>query len=55
MYPAHDDASIRAARKRRERALRDEQRSEWDRFERFTHALVQVPKPKIDGKRPKTV
>lgn len=47
----HDDSSIRLARKRRERELREEQRSEWDRFERLTHSLVQIPKHDLDEKR----
>lgn len=48
---AHDDATVRAARKRRERDLRSEQRGEWDRFERLTHSLVQVPKHELDERR----
>lgn len=42
--PAHDEAAIKATRKRRERRLREEQRSEWDRFESLTRTLVHTPK-----------
>jgi hypothetical protein len=47
----HDDAPIRAAKKRREQRRREEQRDEWHRFDRLTSDLLRVPKTELDEKR----
>jgi hypothetical protein len=47
----HDDASIKASRKKRERQLREDQRSEWDRFESLARSVLHVPKSEIQKKQ----
>lgn len=42
---SREDASVLAARRKRERRRRTEQRNEeWDRFANLTHSLVRTPK-----------